>query len=114
MSIDTGTAVVIAVFLLFYLRLIILQRRLAHQLAHAPKPTGKKKDRVNKKPEHQRYSIVSRNRMDWLIAGLGLLLMLFGLFLNKQVFDTPSTASLWWVPIAIGGLLINFGFRIYA
>ncbi len=113
MPIDAGTAIVVAVFLLFYLRLIILQRRLAQQLRLPQKRAGNKKERTKEKNAPERYSIVSRSRTDWLIAALGLLLMLVGLFINKQIFGTSIPAAYWWIPAAVGGLLINFGFRLY-
>jgi hypothetical protein len=111
MNIDTGLAVVIAAVLIFYLRLIILQRERARRLARAAAASGKKKKAPTDQPP-QSYSLLSQNKRDLAIGLLGLLLMLVGVLLNRQVFPLPAAQAYWWLPTAFGIVAFSWMFRL--
>ncbi len=115
MNIDTGTAVVIAAVLVFYLRLIILQRQRAKQLRSAQaQPAGsKKKKRAAQEAQTSRpYSIISPRTSDRVIAGAGLLAILAGVLLNLGIIPLPGPQAIWWVPVAIGIVAFSWLFRL--
>lgn len=115
MNIDTGLAVVIVAVLVFYLRLIILQRERAKRLVQAPPPV-KKQFKKQKLPAQadlkQRYSILSPRRADLVIAGLGILFILAGILLNLSVLPIPSLQPYWWLPTAAGIVAFSWAFKL--
>jgi len=115
MRLDTGTAVVIAAVLVFYLRLIILQRQRAKQLrlAQAQPAGGKKKKRAAQEAQPSRhYSIVSPRTSDRVVAGVGVLAILAGVLLNLGVIPLPGLQALWWLPMAVGIVAFSWLFRL--
>ncbi len=111
MRIDPGLVVIIAAVLAFYLRLILLQRQRAKRAAYQPKPAGKKKSRPAKKMPAPDYSIISKNKRDWIIAGAGMLLIFIGVLLNLRVIPIPLAQNYWWLPVAIGIVAFSWGFK---
>jgi hypothetical protein len=115
MNIDTGLVVVIVAVLVFYLRLILLQRERAKRLAQAPPPT-KKQTKKQKAPAQvdfkQRYSILSNRRSDLVIAGLGILSILAGILLYMAVLPLSSIQPYWWLPTAAGIVAFSWAFRL--
>jgi len=72
MNIDTGMAVVIGAVLIFYLRLIILQRERAKQVRRTAEANVPVKKKVKQPPQPPtRYSILNPNRRDQVISGIG-------------------------------------------
>jgi hypothetical protein len=113
MNIDTGLAVVIAAVLVFYLRLIILQRERAKQVrrtAEAIVPIKKKAKQPP--PPPPRYSILSPNRPDRVIGGIGALLILVGVLLYAKIFPVPVLQTYWWIFTAIGIVAFSWLFRL--
>jgi hypothetical protein len=114
MNIDTGLAVVIIAVLIFYLRLIGLQRERIKRLATAPQASGKNK----KKPANQvgrsqpRYSILSPRKRDRIIAGLGAALILVGVLLYLNILPLPSVQPYWWIPTSIGIVAFSWAFKL--
>jgi hypothetical protein len=115
MRIDPGLVVIIVAVLAFYLRLIILQRERAKHAAYQPKPAGKKQGkRPTKAPPKMpapQYSIISKDKRDWIIAGSGILLILLGVLLNLRLIPLPLAQTYWWLPVAIGILAFSWGFK---
>jgi sterol desaturase/sphingolipid hydroxylase (fatty acid hydroxylase superfamily) len=117
MNLDTGLAVVILAILIFYLRLIILQRervkRSAAQLAALRSAAGKTKGKAEKRPpvSQSQYSILSRKRRNWVIAGAGAAAILLGLLLNAGL-AFPSMRSYWWIPLALGIVAFSWAFGL--
>lgn len=115
MNLDTGLAVVILAILIFYLRLIALQRERARRvnalLAAPARKAGKGKQAAPRNVP--RYTILSRRRGDWFIAGLGVLAILAGMLLNAGVFF-PAVQPYWWVPTALGILAFSWAFQLQA
>ncbi len=113
MNIDTGMAVVIAAVLVFYLRLIILQRekakRAAQALAAQPK---KKKGKAVEAEAAPRYSILARSLRNRAIAVFGVALMVVGVLMNSGMFPVPAIQAWWWVPTALGILAFSWLFAL--
>jgi len=114
MNIDTGLAIVIVAVLVFYLRLIIVQRERAKRLKQAPVITGKKKYKGSDQPQEPlpRYSILSQNRRDWVIAGMGVVAILVGILLNAGLLAMAAAQPYWWIPTAIGIVAFSWAFKL--
>jgi hypothetical protein len=113
MKIDPGLMVVLAAALIFYLRLIILQRERVkggrRELeAAAQKP--KKKKAVQPAPAVS-YSILSKNRGNLAIAGVGVLAIVCGVLLNAQVIRVALLQPYWWLPTALGIIAFSWAFQ---
>ncbi len=116
MNIDTGTSVVILAVLVFYLRLIILQRERVKRLraAEAAQVKVKKKRKTTEiiPPASTRYSVLSPNRRDLVIAGIGLVAIIFGMLLRLKVIPGELLQAYWWIPTALGIVAFSWGFRL--
>jgi hypothetical protein len=118
MNIEPGLAVVIAATLIFYLRLIILQREKAKRAAQAiaeARQTGAKMKRKGSpvsSAEPTSFSILSPRRSDWIIAGLGLLAILLGILLNRGLVPLPNLQPYWWASTSTGILAFSWAFRL--
>jgi hypothetical protein len=118
MNIEPGLVAVIAATLIFYLRLILLQRERARRLAQspreAPKPSPKhaRQSSAVKSSPDAGYSILSPRRRDWVIAGLGILAILVGIGLNRGLLPIGSLQSYWWAPTAAGIVAFSWAFRL--
>ncbi len=108
MPFDLGFGIVLAATLFFYLRLIIIQRQ---KVKHPPVQRQGKKNKKSEGYPLEQYSILSRNRRDWIIAGTGFLLVILGILLKAGAFQAPSVAYYWWTPTAIGIVACSWGFR---
>lgn len=108
MNIDTGLAVVIIAVLIFYLRLIGLQRERVKRIAVASQGSEKKK---NKTVNHaERYTILSPRRRDRVIAGSGGVAVLIGVLLYLNI--SPVLQPYWWIPTAIGIVAFSWAFKV--
>ncbi len=111
---DTGTVIVIAAVLLFYLRLIVIQRQHAKQLAlqRAAAFNNKKKKGSRPAPAVAPVSlgILSSNQRDRAAGVAGLVLILLGVLLRAGVILYPLNAS-WWIPVVIGLIPFSLAFR---
>ncbi len=113
MSIDTGLAVVIIAVLIFYLRLITLQRERAKRLAQAPL-SANQQTKKQKSSAHlqQRYSILSTRRSDLAIAALGIVAILAGILLYMSVLPLSPIQPYWWLPTAAGIVAFSWAFKL--
>ena len=103
MKLDTGLALVILAVLIFYLRLIILQRERVKRSRLLPDQKGKKKKSgAGQSNPVERYSILSRKPADRVIAGLGFLAILIGVMLNAGWIALPAIQPYWWISAAAG------------
>ena len=114
MNIDTGTAAVIIAVLIFYLRLIILQRESARQARQpAPKTTKKSRKAGNPAaPKAAGISILSKSRIDLAIAGAGLLAALVGMLAYAKIIQMPALQTYWWLPTSLGILAFGTAFKL--
>ncbi len=113
MNLSPGMIVVVAAALLFYLRLILIQRQHAKQIAQARAAYYTKKPKSKSQPASPppRYSIISQNPRDLILAGVGSLLVIIGLVLNAGALPLYSLQQFWWIPTTLGILAFSFGFR---
>ncbi len=111
MHIDIGLAVIVGAVLIFYLRLIIIQRQRVKQVNAQAQASSKKKKKAPQIAPVARYSILSQNKRDWIIAGAGVVLMIAGIILNRGIIPHPVAHSLWWLPLSIGIVAFSWGFK---
>jgi hypothetical protein len=114
MIIDTGLAVVIVAVLIFYLRLIGLQRERVKRLSAASQGSEKKKKKQASQDEGSlpRYSILSPRRRDRVIAGAGAAAVLVGVLLYLSILPIPAAQPYWWIPTAIGIVAFSWAFQV--
>ena len=114
MNIDTGLAVVIIAVLIFYLRLIGMQRERVKRLSQAEKKAGKKQSKAKGQAQAERaqYSIISQNRRDWVIGGCGVAAVVLGVLLYLNIFPFPAAQTYWWIPTALGIVAFSWLFRL--
>jgi hypothetical protein len=112
MNIDTGLAIVILAVLIFYLRLIILQRERAKRLSRVQTSSAKKKDQKMEPQNAQVYSILSPSLTDRIIAGAGILAILAGVLLNTRVIPLTALQPFWWIPTALGVIAFSWAFKL--
>jgi hypothetical protein len=110
MPVDAGTAIVIGAVLIFYLRLIILQRERAKRARQANSASGKGKKKGKASPQQQ-FSILSPNPRDRIIGGVGVVAILAGILLNRQVLPWEVLQPYWWLPTALGIIAFSWAFR---
>lgn len=120
MKIDIGVAVVIFAVLVFYLRLIILQRQRAKQLPRKQQGAAKTSQRAKNKSNAPdltpkpapRYTILSHKRRDQAIGIAGILLILTGILLNSGIVYIPSLQPFWWIPTSLGIVAFSWLFQL--
>lgn len=114
MNIDTGLAVVIVAVLVFYLRLIVLQRERAKQATQGldSRVKNKKQGKTATREAVSRYSILSPRRQDRVIAGIGALLILLGVLAYSQIALFASLQTYWWIPTSIGIVAFSWAFKL--
>jgi len=120
MKIDTGLAIVILAVLVFYLRLIIIQRERAKRAKTITQSADKKGARGNDKkgtvthtkPAIQNFSILSNSRLDRIIGFTGAGLILIGVGLNLGIIPPPVIQNYWWIPTALGIIAFSWAFKL--
>ena len=120
MKLDTGLVVVIVAVLVFYLRMIILQRQRAKRInqerqAQASKASAKggKKGKAGQQPAARApdYSILSPNRRDRIVGITGGVLILAGALLYSGLNPWPVAADYWWLPLSAGIVMFSWLFQ---
>ena len=120
MPIDTGLAVIIVAVLIFYLRMIILQRervkrvRRANEAAAAKgKKKGKQSPAGSAQPvDPSSYSMISKKRTDRIIGAAGFALILLGVLCYLKVFPSTILQEYWWLPTALGIVGFSWLFKL--
>ncbi|MGE5221637.1 MAG: hypothetical protein ACM3PY_04310 [Omnitrophica WOR_2 bacterium] len=107
---DTGTILVVVAVLLFYLRLILLQRQAAKRLKSTPFTGKQKKQDKSLGNTPSSIWILSRNRRDWVFAGIGLVMILIGLLIRAGVIPIPQE-PFWWIITVAGLVPFSLGFH---
>lgn len=114
MSIDFDLVIVIVAVLIFYLRLIILQRQRAKQLRQQHK-LSKSKAGKGIQPGSEPsgiYTVISRKPLDRWIGVMGLILVIFGLLVYAGFFQFPMLRPYWWIPTALGIIAFSWMFKL--
>lgn len=114
MNIDPGLAVVIIAVLIFYLRLIIIQRQRVKQISQASVAPGKTKKKAKAPPPAPapRYSILSENRGDRAIGLAGMAAILLGVVLNAKLIPWLASDPYWWILTATGIVAFSWAFKL--
>jgi len=112
MKLDTGLVVVIVAVLIFYLRLIIIQRERARQIQRARKASAAKKGKTAEPAPPPRYSILTTSYRNLAIAGVGALCIVGGVLLNAGVLAFPAVQPFWWIPTAVGIIGLSWAFQL--
>ena len=112
MNIDPGLVIVIVAVLIFYLRLIVLQRQRAKQIAPKPAAASKNKARSQPPAPPVRYSIITQNRRDRVIGIAGAIAILVGILLNAGLLPFTLAQTYWWVPTALGIVAFSWLFTL--
>ena len=118
LDLDTGTIVVIIAVLIFYLRMILLQRQRAKRVnwerqayaANAAK-SRKKGKAPPQPPPTPDYSLVSRHPRDRVVGIVGVVLILLGVFLYSALNPWQAAADYWWVSLSAGIVLFSWLFQ---
>jgi hypothetical protein len=112
MKFDTGTIITIVFSLLFYLRLIIIQRqrikKAKYQYAQVASKSSKKKGGADKKPE-VKYANLGIHIRSWWMVGGAIALISFGAVVAAKQFLGPAYSNLWWIPVNVGIIIFAFG-----
>jgi hypothetical protein len=111
MNIDPGLVIVIAAVLIFYLRLIVLQRQRTPQSASKPASSTGKKSTRHAEATPVRYSIISPNRRDQIIGAAGVIAILLGILLYAGLLPFPAGQSYWWIPTSLGIVAFSWAFK---
>ena len=104
MRFDIGSIIAIAAALIFYMRLIILQRQ--RSLSQRAKPSGDRQPDSRNAPNSPQLI-----RWNWYLVGLGILLIGIGAVFSVSPWPGVSAHSLWWVPVTGGILLMTLSIR---
>lgn len=118
MKIDTGLAAVIVAVLVFYLRLIVIQREAARRARLEAQKAATKASKKGKKSgapvarTSASRSILSKNKLDLAIAGVGLLAIVVGALANAGVIGLPVLQTYWWAPLSLGIVAFSWAFKL--
>ena len=102
MKLDTGMIIVIAMVLLFYLRLIIIQWGKAARYNRA-KNGGKKS-------APQNYASLKFN-FNWLLIGIGAALIIFASIMKGTGIFGLWLEQNWWIFASTGVFVFGMGIR---
>ncbi len=108
---DTSTLVLIAAAVGFYLQLISAYRRKMREYeVEESRNANRKKARkvVISKPV---FGSFSKKKRDWLVGGVGYLMMMFGILVYVNWIKIPGVAASWWAPTAVGIILFSWFFH---
>ena len=108
MHIDAGLGFIILAVLVFYLRLIIIQRQRVKRVPGASR-RGRERRQADALQALERLSIISKRRRDWVIAGLGAVAILLGAI----AYASPQFVlkNYYWLPIGFGIVALSWAFR---
>jgi hypothetical protein len=113
MKIDTGMGVVILAVLVFYLRLIVLQReRIKQNKRAAEAASTKNKGKKSAQLVATRYSIISPKKSDRVIGIIGAVLIILGVLFYAKIIPPELLQSYWWALTAIGIVAFSWLFRL--
>jgi hypothetical protein len=108
MQIEFGTIIILIAVLIFYLRLNRIQRERVKRLQRQPAGSAKKNRSI---AAIEDYSIMSRNRRNWIIAGAGVLSILFGVIMYLGWLPFERAQDFGWLPVALGIIAFSWGFE---
>jgi hypothetical protein len=109
MQIDTGTIIAVGAAVLFYLRLIVIQRQRVKEFKQSQSQVGKNKQNRQIQPgETQRLSFRIRSRV---MLWVGVSLIVIGALLSAIPVVPPGIREYWWLPFTFG--IVILGVSVY-
>ena len=102
MKLDTGMIIVIAMVLLFYLRLIIIQWGKADRYNRA--------NNIGKKSAPQNYASLKFN-FNWLLIGIGAALIILASIMKGTGIFGLWLEQNWWIFASTGIFVFGMGIR---
>ncbi len=115
MKFDAGTIVAVAAALIFYLRLIIVQRQKVKRSklvkSQAMSEKGKAKKRAQTAANRPIQQQLGFEIVSWYLVGAAILLVVFGALISAVSWFGPGVRALWWVPLTVGIILLGFSVR---
>jgi hypothetical protein len=114
MPIDMSTVALIAGALGFYLQLIASYRRKVREweLDESRSANRKKGKKVGVpaalKPS---FGSFSKKPLDWVIGGVGYLMIMFGILVYVDWLKIAGVKSVWFAPVAVGIILFSWFFH---
>ena len=111
MTLDiTTAALVIAVLGYFYQLITSYRRKYREWTAEESRNANRKKKKkvITEKPT---FGSFSNKPWDWVIGGVGCLMIAFGALVYTDVILIPGIKSAWWAPTAVGILLFSWFFH---
>lgn len=118
LNMETGSIVVIIAVLIFYLRMILLQRQRAQRIRYERQTYAANAAKARKKgkappppPTAPEYSLLSRHPRDRVIGIAGVVLILVGVLLYSALNPWQAAADYWWIPLSAGIVLFSWLFQ---
>jgi hypothetical protein len=111
MQMDFGTIIAVAAALIFYLRLIILQRHKAKQARRNLQNETSAKSERNHMGQRGSTPPASLHIISWYLLGMGIALILLGAMMTAfPIFSQPAR-ELWWLVLTVGIFLLGLSIR---
>ena len=106
-NLDWGIVAIILACLVFYARLLMVQRRKSKEWENRgnERVSGRKKGRRKKQGPATEKPVLgsfSRRKRDWLVGGIGYLFVMLGVLLYMGYIQHETWQSMWWFPVSIG------------
>ena len=118
LDMETGSIVVIIAVLIFYLRMILMQRQRARRIRFERQVYAANAAKARKKgkappppPTAPNYSLLSPHPRDRIIGIAGVVLILVGVFLYSALNPWQAAADYWWVALSAGIVLFSWLFQ---
>jgi hypothetical protein len=113
MKLDYGMIITIVAVLVFYLRLIILQRQRVKRFkaiqAEARKKQGNKKlKEIAQRPVDVQMGF---RIFSWPMLVIGIIVILLGAFINLSPLFPSQVRTFWWIAVVVGIFLMNYSIR---
>lgn len=109
MKYNFGMIVAVTAALIFYLRLIIVQRQRARSLSQNSQMKNKSDSPGIKNQNHSRFPVLLIRYP--IILAAGVIMVLAGAGLSAVTGPLAQYASFWWIPVTIGILLMSYSIQ---
>ncbi len=108
---DISTVALIASALGFYLQLISAYRKKMREFEVEQSRFANRKKAGKKPLSKPVFGSFSKKPLDWVIGGIGYLMMMFGILIYVSWLKIPGIESAWWAPTAAGIILFSWFFH---
>ena len=108
---DISTVALIAAAIGFYLQLMAAYRKKVREFEVEQSRNANKK-KAHKNPMTKPiFGSFSKKPLDWVIGGVGYLMMMFGILVYVNWLKIPGIQTAWWAPTAAGIILFSWFFH---